>query len=329
VIRSGDFRIFDQWARRIVAVALAGIVVACAAPNAGAESEDKPKKEQHPLIGSMWDSAAARQLDEAEVVARIAEARFILLGEKHDNPHHHVKQADLLTFASAGGRSPAVVWEMIPENQRAVLKAYLDGGRATATGMGSVLNWQESGWPDWNLYRPIAAVALARKLPQHPGNLNRPVIRLLARDGFDGLPDATSRSLAVNARWSEDDDGSLAKDLVESHCGFMPDGMIGPMGHVQRGRDAVMAAALLEADIGDGAVLIAGNGHVRADRGVPRYLEPESRVLSIGIIEAQKGEENWLAYLDSPDEFDIVIFTRRVETPDRCEALRKRFGKQK
>lgn len=322
------FRKVGTAVQKLLSLSLVLLLLACAVPDAGADSKDEDRKDKHPLIGSMWDSARAEAISEAELGRQIAEARFVLLGEKHDNRHHHIRQADILTTASSNDRRPAVVWEMIPDGKRAVLKAYLDGSKATAEGMGPVLNWQESGWPDWELYRPIAAVALSRKLPQYPGNLDGPVVRNLARLGFDGLPDATSRALATNARWTKDDEAALTVDLVDGHCGFMPEGMIGPMGYVQRARDAVMAAALLEADVGHGAVLIAGNGHVRADRGVPRYLEPESRVLSIGILEALPGLEDWTAYLDSPDEFDIVVFTERVETPDRCEALRKRFGKK-
>ncbi len=193
--------------------------------------------------------------------------------------------------------------------------------------MGGVLNWKESGWPDWHLYQPIAAVALTRDLQQYPGNVDGPVVRNLARLGFDGLPDATSRALATNARWTEEDASALTVDLVDGHCGFMPESMIGPMGYVQRAKMRV-AAALLEADVGDGAVLIAGNGHVRADRGVPRYLEPESmRVLSIGILEALPGVLDWQAYLDGRGVRHHG-FTEG-ETPDRCEELRKRFGKNK
>ncbi len=98
--------------------------VACAVPGADADDRDEDKPEEHPLIGSMWDSASADEISETELAARIAEARFILLGEKHDNPHHHVRQADLLTTASDNGRRPAVVWEMIAEGKRAVLKAF-------------------------------------------------------------------------------------------------------------------------------------------------------------------------------------------------------------
>jgi uncharacterized iron-regulated protein len=326
------FQTGSAWAdgiRNLVLLAASALLIACAVPEADADDRDEDKPEKHPLIGSMWDSASADEISETELAARIAEARFILLGEKHDNPHHHVRQADLLTTASDNGRRPAVVWEMIAEGKRAVLKAFLEGSNASADGMGGVLNWKESGWPDWHLYQPIAAVALSRDLQQYPGNVDGPVVRNLARLGFDGLPDATSRALATNARWTEEDASALTVDLVDGHCGFMPESMIGPMGYVQRARDAVMAAALLEADVGDGAVLIAGNGHVRADRGVPRYLEPESRVLSIGILEALPGVLDWQAYLDGPGEFDIVIFTERVETPDRCEELRKRFGKNK
>lgn len=304
------------------AVLLSALVLltACAAPaaNGGATTAG--------LEGSIWDAATGERIDEAALDGRLAAARFVLLGEKHDNPAHHRKQAELLDRLTADGRRPAVVWEMIDTSKSAVLKAYLEGGRATPEGFGRVLDWDGSGWPEWAIYQPIAEVALRLGLNQYPGNIERPAIRTVMQDGFGGLSNMTAQVLATNARWTDDDAQALQTELVDSHCGVMPEGMMRPMGLVQRARDAVMAAALLESDVGDGAVLIAGNGHVRADRGVPRYLEPETNVLSIGIVEAHADETDPMAYLEGPGHFDIVIFTERVETPDRCDALRKRFG---
>lgn len=298
------------------------LLAACAAPSAneaGAASAG--------LEGTVWDASTGEAISEAALDQRLASARFVLLGEKHDNPAHHRKQADLLDRMAATGRRPPVVWEMIDASKAAVLKAYLESGRATPEGLGRVLDWGGSGWPEWAIYQPIAEVALRRGLQQYPGNIERPIIRTVMQDGFGGLPNVTAQVLATNARWTDDDAQALKTELVDSHCGVMPEGMMRPMGLVQRARDAVMAAALLEADVGAGAVLIAGNGHVRADRGVPRYLEPETNVLSIGILEAQEGETDAMAYLEGPGHFDIVIFTESVQSPDRCEALRKRFGK--
>ena len=67
-------------------------------------------------------------------------------------------------------------------------------------------------------------------------------------------------------------------------------------------------------------MLIAGNGHVRKDRGVPWYLarmRPDARIVSVGLIEVAAGRRR-------PAElpFDYVWFTPRAEG----QAAQRRSG---
>jgi uncharacterized iron-regulated protein len=305
--------------------AAAGLLTLVACTNDPVQA-DNPAAAEHVLTDQVWFADEGRLGDWDELAGRIAEARFVLAGEKHDNPHHHRAQARLVDMMARDGRRPAVVWEMIDLGQEAALRAYLGSPRATPEGMGPAVGWNETGWPDWSEYQPIAAAAFRHGLAQAAGNLPRTATRAVARQGFDGIGDPTAEALARNARWTPDDDVALNEELVEGHCGMMPDHMMTPMNRVQRARDAAMAAAMLEADDGDGAILIAGNGHTRADRGVGRYLEPERRVLSVGIMEVVDGETDPAAYVAGYAPFDVVLFTPAVESPDRCAELRKRFS---
>ncbi|SPK74054.1 Putative lipoprotein (fragment) [Cupriavidus taiwanensis] len=76
----------------------------------------------------------------------------------------------------------------------------------------------------------------------------------------------------------------------------------------QAARDAVMAQAL-RPYAGRGVVLIAGNGHVRRDVGVPRWLADEAgKVLSVGYVESAP----------SDGEFDMAVVVPAVERKDPC-----------
>ena len=69
-------------------------------------------------------------------------------------------------------------------------------------------------------------------------------------------------------------DDALLTELEASHCGLMPKSAFGGMAVAQRFRDGNMASILADAAPGSGqVVLVAGNGHVRLDRGVPWYLK--------------------------------------------------------
>jgi len=79
------------------------------------------------------------------------------------------------------------------------------------------------------------------------------------------------------------------------------------------------------------AILIAGNGHVRADRGVPWHLRQRARetpVTTVLLMEVEDGQTEPADYVprgpDGRPAADHVIFTPRAERADPCEALRKK-----
>jgi hypothetical protein len=113
-----------------------------------------------------------------------------------------------------------------------------------------------------------------------------------------------------------------------------PEAMVDAMINVQRVRDAALADALLGAASADGAVLIAGAGHVRRDRGAPIYLSrraPEQIVLALSFAEvtngpAQTGDPAERASQRGPG-FDLVWFTPRVDDEDPCERFQHELEK--
>ena len=93
----------------------------------------------------------------------------------------------------------------------------------------------------------------------------------------------------------------------------------------QRYTDAHLAEALVKAaEKHGGAFLLAGNGHVRTDRGVPWYvrqLAPREKMVAVMFLEVEQGKNDPSAYLtrapDGTAAADYVMFTPRHERPDR------------
>jgi len=105
---------------------------------------------------------------------------------------------------------------------------------------------------------------------------------------------------------------------------------------VQRARDAQMAESLMAASDHDGAILVAGAGHVRNDYGIPVHLRtkaPQKRVISIAFVEVdqQKTEPQsyGLSYPNRRSPFDYVWFTPRVDDEDPCEKFKSQFERMK
>jgi uncharacterized iron-regulated protein len=123
---------------------------------------------------------------------------------------------------------------------------------------------------------------------------------------------------------------ALLEELKLSHCGMLPESALAPMAEAQRFRDAHIADALLKA-LGEGAkgVLLAGNGHVRKDRGVPWYLSaraPGSRVATVMLVEVAADNEDAASYVprdpSGAPAVDYIVFTPRAERGDPCAAMR-------
>jgi uncharacterized iron-regulated protein len=175
-----------------------------------------------------------------------------------------------------------------------------------------------SGW-DWALYRPVIELALAFDLPIVAGNLPRAdAVRLVREPIADVLGAERTTRLGLDAPLDADWQAAQEREIDAGHCGTLPRTLWPGMARAQAARDAQMAHALRE-HASRGALLLAGNGHVRRDLGVPRWLSslPPARVLSVGYVETGTEEIG-------PRQYDAVVVTARVERGDPCASLRER-----
>jgi uncharacterized iron-regulated protein len=290
-----------------------------------------PLHRDHPLIARIWDVKAGRFVDEAELLRALRQARFVVLGERHDQPDHHQLQARLVRALGSSGRKPALAFEMLDVARQPAVDAALTRAPEDADALALAVDWAGSGWPDWSLYRPVFAAGLEAGLPVVAANLPRAQVRELVMRGPETLPAPLRTRLALDTPLPEDVAREMREEQDRAHCGHLPAERLGPMVQAQRARDAHLADRLLEADRGDGGVLITGNGHARTDRGVPAHLArraPERKVLAVGLLEvapeSREPTDYAASYAASALPFDYVWFTPAVPQEDPCAPLRER-----
>ena len=159
-----------------------------------------------------------------------------------------------------------------------------------------------------NAAPPLAIVALALRdgLPIVGANVSRDEARKVMREG----PAAPG----FDAEVPVDIIDAQARSIQGSHCGELDAGTARRMALAQVARDQSMARAV-QANAGRGVVLLAGNGHVRTDAGVPRWLSPANRARSeaIGLLEEGVPDEG---------RFDRVLHTATQPRPDPCAGQR-------
>lgn len=259
----------------------------------------------------------------------LASADFVLLGEKHDNEDHHRIQAWVTETLLGRGRPRAVAFEMFTVDQADALAAYIAKHPTDAAGLGDAVHWEQRGWPEWRMYRPIAQAALDAGAPILAADLPRATLRAITKEGTGALGARAERRLGLDQPISAGMRSAMEDEIVDAHCNALPASMIGPMTTVMYTRDAHMAGGMIDGAAmpgRDGSILIAGKGHIRRDHGVPFHLErlaPGKRSLSLAMVEVAKGETDPVAYAARYNAaalpFDYVWFTPRPPREPACE----------
>ncbi len=262
------------------------------------------------------DTRTRNPIARDELVRRLAAARFVILGEIHDNARHHRLQAELLETMLAAGRRPAIAMEQFDRENQAALDAARARGERDPERLADAGKFDRKGWR-WHDYEPIVRMAAANDLPLLAANFSRADARALMKSGVPAPGIAPAGGAERTA---------LEKAIVDGHCGIRPPpAMLSGMVEVQRARDARMAEVLGAQGTGAagaGAVLVAGAGHARLDRGVPSYMPPEFReqLLSVGLVEFNS--DGTLPVVDYRGIYDVVWFTPRAAREDPCLNLK-------
>lgn len=306
----------------------------------------------HPLIGRVVFSVPPSNPEDCRAsdllsvaVAAMAERSVVLLGEVHDNPVHHRFRAGLIAVARERSAArpgpekpsnPALVFEHIRADQAGALTALQQtDGTPIATSADAwlaALDWDKSGWPDKAMFKALFEEAIAGRHPVYAGEPMRGVVRDISRQGFAAVTASDIKRLGLDAPLPEPQQNALLDDLEASHCGLMPRSAFVKMAEAQRYRDAHLASVVAQAAQTHGAaILLAGNGHVRRDRGVPHYLARPA--FAIALVEVEDGKTSADDYMErGPDGravYDAILFTARADRKDPCVEMREMMQKKK
>jgi uncharacterized iron-regulated protein len=279
----------------------------------------------HPLSGRIWDTQAQRYITQPELEKKLRTARFVLLGEVHDNAGHHRLQRELVAALLRDGRRPAIAMEQFDRDHQSAVERVRAARTRDSEQIKKAGRFNDKGW-NWSWYEPIVRLALDHDLPLLAANLSRTDAFRLSSAGIAAVLDAqTVTALNLNVPLPDAAQRNLEQAIADGHCGKAPPSMLPGIVTAQRTRDALMAQALGRQSAA-GAVLIAGNGHVRRDFGVPVYLAQYpggEDVIAVGLIETRPDEISPADYYGSGSpEYDFISFTPATAREDPCKDIR-------
>ena len=297
-----------------VACTPSGLAVA---PNASAKrSTEATKKLPHPLVFGIYAREGEARVDEATFFRKLLERPFVLVGEKHDNDEHHAFEARVVD--ALGKKGPrAVAMEHFREKDQAKLDAFVAKPGARGGDVPKEVGWEE-GWGSFVPFEPIFTAALAHHMPIVAANFDRMDVRAL-KDHPETAFSPEVRSELGRIAFDDVQEKALVDELYASHCGHLPGPLLAPMALAQHARDARFALAMRSAGR-TSAVLLAGKGHTRGDRGVPRFL-PLGSFVSVAMVEVEDGKVKPSAYEELATH-DYVYYTPKVAgDEDPCAAF--------
>ncbi len=238
-------------------------------------------------------------------------AELVFLGEVHDNPAHHVVQAEWV----AALKPSALVFEMIPQ---AMADPLTPETLSNAADLEVALHWSEMGWPDFAMYYPIFKAAPEARV--YGASLPRAAARKVMSEGISAAMDTGDvERFALETPLPEAEQARREAHQMAAHCDALPEEMLPDMVRIQRVRDAWLARQALAAlaDTGGPVLIITGNGHARTDHGAPaavRMAAPETVIFALGQSEDGNGPEGL---------FDHVLDAPAVDRPDPCAVFDK------
>ncbi|MHB8808416.1 MAG: ChaN family lipoprotein [Desulfobulbaceae bacterium] len=249
-----------------------------------------------------------------EIIGELRQSRVVYVGETHTDMGVHILQLQILQALFQDNPDLAVGMEMFPRSAQEALDGYISGAIATEQEFLKKSGYFTVWGFDYRLYREIIGYAKRHSIPLVGLNIDKTAVNQVFRDGnLEGLDDRQREQVPAERNL---DIPGYRERLALAFAGHEGQGFSGDKltGFVQAQAlwDEAMAETIadyLRDHPGRRMLVIAGNGHVFKDTGIPprvaRRLEvPQSVVSSISY--GNTGKETGY-------RMDYLLYTSALE----------------
>lgn len=251
------------------------------------------------VLDGITDTRTGAVLTPAELPAKLADARLVLVGELHTDMDVHRSQLRVIEELVRAGRKVFVGLEMYPYTEQKHLDAWVNGGLSEEEFLRQS-RWYENWGYHWNYYRDIFLLARDRKLRMFAVNAPREVVAQVRKKGFEGLSPEEAAHIPRDVDTASPDHRTLFKSYFGAddplHSGMTEeqwDSMIA----AQATWDATMAHNAVKALREHGGpdtvmVVLVGSGHVAYGVGLERQARRwmEGRIASVIPVSVREAD---------------------------------------
>ena len=247
--------------------------------------------------------------------------KVIFVGEAHDQREHHHIQLRVLRGLVEKGENLAVAMEMFERSRQPVLDQWSQGVLTEEEFLKRV-EWETSWGIDYDLYRGILDEIRSRNLKLLGLNVDRELVREVARSGVEGLSHDDKKRLP-----EMDLSDRAHRAYIASIYAKHTDGEAKSFDHFYEAQslwDEGMAETLsdyLKSEDGRGkAILVlAGNGHVSFDFGIPKrlYRRVSLPQRTVVLTEWRKDLDGNLLFQEAPSPIADYLWITKPALPER------------
>lgn len=287
-----------------------------AAQETGYPSLDGPPTFDEKPGFTVFNPAAKTRLRSEAFADMIAESDVVYVGESHDQKFAHLAQLEALKILAFAKKNKVIVgFEMLNSGLQPVLEKYAAGKISEKEFLDSA-DWKKEWGFDFGLYKPLFDYIRKNKLKAAALNVPRATIKKIARGGMGALSPEEKKAMPKKVEINHD---PLYIAYLRSTYGGHGDN---PMAKVITWDNYLLSMAAWNEGMADSAVkamkkhkghamlVIAGNGHVVYNAGIPfsiRNRVPGLKHLSVYTEDIEKAE----AFREEPSPLaDLVWFVK-------------------
>jgi len=227
------------------------------------------------LISGQWATPTdedVRPVSTSSVLARARNADFVLLGEAHDNPDHHLWQLQTLGMLLGARDQMVIGMEMFPRRVQPALDRWV-ASELTEAQFLQQADWNRVWRFDPNLYLPILRFARLNRIPLVALNVERSLISETGSGGWAAVAPERREGI-TNPAAAPEAYREILKSWFQQHAD-RDEPAFEYFVQAQLLWDRAFAQGLADAATSNPGALVVGvigSGHLRYGHGVPHQL---------------------------------------------------------
>lgn len=282
----------------------------------GVESVEAPPRSPR-LSPGIYEVATGERITREELYARLAQHRFILVGESHDDAWHHEVQRDVYRglTSSVGAEAKVLLgMEMVQRPYQEGLDRYTRG-EIDQEAMLEAIDYRERWGFPVEFYSPLWKHARETESRVIALNARRELTRRCAKVGLEKLTEEERASLPAEMDLTNAAHRAWVKGIFEGHGMAMDDETFQKFYEAQVIWDETMAETAVKAMVEQPAnarmLIVAGAGHVMNGWGIPSRIarrtgDTASVVTLLPVSPEKRGES--LAEPGGATEADLAAW---------------------